>query len=126
MKTETAYCSGCARKVRLVFTDPPPHDGQANLPEGEGIVCLDYRESCSGERCPNTGKPGIVMGVRLAKSHLNDEAFKTIHGRCEACGEISDLEVLDEHFALCPLCNTTNRWVVLKRADGSEVAVVGG
>jgi len=31
MKSELVFCSGCGHQVRLVFTDPPPHDGQANL-----------------------------------------------------------------------------------------------
>jgi len=65
------------------------------------------------------------MGVRLAKSHLNDETFKTIHARCEGCGQVSDLEVLDETFALCTMCNTTNKWVTLSLPDGSRVALTG-
>jgi hypothetical protein len=125
MKSEIAYCSGCGHQVRLVFTDPPPHDGQANLREDAEIVCLDYHEGCSGGKCATTGSPGIVMGVRLAKSHLNDASFKTIHARCDGCGQVSDLEVLDDTFALCTLCNTTNRWVVLKLADDSEIALTG-
>jgi hypothetical protein len=125
MKTELAYCSGCGHKVRLVFTDPPPHDGQANLKDGAEIVCLDYQESCSGGKCPTTGSPGIVMGVRLAKSHMSDESFKTIHARCEACGQVSDLEVIDDNYALCTLCNTTTRWVVLKLSDDSEITLTG-
>lgn len=123
MKTETAHCSGCGHKIRLVFTDPPPHSGQAPLRDGAEIVCLDYREECSGGSCPATGKPGIVMGVRLAKSHLNDEAFETIHARCEGCGEVADLEVLDGTFALCPLCETTSRWVKLTLGDDSEISL---
>jgi len=124
MKSTTAFCSGCGQQVRLVFTDAPPHDGQANLREDAEIVCLDYHEGCTAGKCPTTGKAGIVMGVRLAKSHMNDDAFKTIHARCEACGEISDLEVLDESFALCPLCNSTSRWVQLDLGD-STITVTG-
>ena len=124
MKSETAYCSGCGHQVRLVFTDAPPHDGHANLREDAEIVCLDYKEGCTAGKCPNTGKPGIVMGVRLAKSHLNDDAFDTIHARCDGCGQIVDLEVLDETFALCPLCNTTNRWVMLDVGD-SKIHLTG-
>lgn len=125
MKQETAFCSGCGHQVRLVFTDPPPHSGQAPLRDGAEIVCLDYKEGCSAGKCPATGKPGIVMGVRLAKSHMNDDAFNTIHARCEGCGEVSDLEVLDDTFALCTLCNTTNRWVMLKMGDDSDIALTG-
>ena len=125
MKTEIAYCSGCGHQVRLVFTDPPPHDGQANLPDGAEIVCLDYQEECSGGKCPMTGKPGIVMGVRLAKSEQSGESFATIHARCEACGEVSQLKVLDENFALCTKCNTTNRWVMMRLPDETEIALTG-
>ena len=124
MRDELAYCSGCGHKVRLVFTDPPPHDGQANLREDAEIVCLDYKEGCTAGACPNTGKPGIVMGVRLAKSHMNDGAFNTLHARCEGCGQVTDLEVLDGTFALCPLCNTTNRWVRLD-LDDSTITITG-
>lgn len=124
MKTEIAYCSGCGHKVRLVFTDPPPRDGHANLRDEATIVCLDYEESaCPGGKCPNTGKAGIVMGVRLAKSHLNDEAFRRVHARCEGCGQVSDLEVLDDSFALCTLCETTNRYVTLELGEGEVIAL---
>lgn len=123
MKSEVAYCSGCGHQVRLVFTDPPPHDGHANLRDGAEIVCLDYRETCSAGKCPATGVSGIVMGVRLAKSHLNDASFKVIHARCQGCGQVSDLEVLDDTFALCTLCNSTNRWVMMRLEDGSQVAL---
>lgn len=125
MKTEIAYCSGCGHKVRLAFKDPPPRGGHANLRDDAEIVCLDYKESCPGGKCPATGKPGIVMGVRLAKSHLNDGAFRTVHARCEGCGQVSDLEVLDDTFALCTLCNTTNRYVTLDMGDGDIIALAG-
>lgn len=121
MKTEIAYCSGCGHKVRLVFTDPPPHDGHANLRDGAEIVCLDYEDGCSGGKCPMTGKSGIVMGVRLARSHLADDSFETVHARCSACGQVSDLEVLDEEFAVCTMCEATNSWVRMKLPDESEV-----
>ncbi|MDH5591009.1 MAG: hypothetical protein OEZ65_14010 [Gemmatimonadota bacterium] len=123
MNTDIAYCSGCGHQVRLAFTDPPPHDGQANLKDGAEVVCLDFKEACSGGKCPATGRPGVVMGVRLAKSHLNDEAFKTVHARCEGCAQIQDLEVLTEELAICPGCNTTNRWVTLKLADDTEITL---
>jgi len=125
MKTEIAHCSECGHEVRLAFTDPPPHDGHANLRDGAEIVCLDYQKECAGGRCPTTGKPGIVMGVRLAKSHMNDGTFSTVHACCDACGEVSDLDVLDEKFALCTLCDTTNSWVTLRLQDDTEIILTG-
>lgn len=125
MRTERAYCSGCGHEVRLVFTDPAPHDGQANLRSNAQIVCLDYEEGCSTIRCLVTGKAGIVMGVRLAKSHLNNERFRVTHARCDGCGHVSDLEILDETYAMCTLCDSTNLWATKKLDDGSETTVTG-
>lgn len=125
MMTEVAYCSGCGHKVRLVFTDPPPHDGHANLKDGAEIVCLDYQEDCSGGKCPMTGRAGIVMGVRLAKSHLADDQFRTVHGRCDACGQVSDLEVIDEEYVLCTMCESTITWVRMSLPDETEVVLTG-
>lgn len=125
MRTEVAYCSGCGHKVRLVFTDPPPHDGHANLKDGAEIVCLDYQEECSGGKCPMTGRAGIVMGVRLAKSHLADDQFRTVHGRCDACGQFSDLEVIDQDYVLCTMCESTITWVRLSLPDETEVVLTG-
>lgn len=125
MMTEIAYCSGCGHKVRLVFTDPPPHDGHANLKDGAEIVCLDYEEDCSGGKCPMTGRAGIVMGVRLAKSHLADDRFRTVHARCDACGQVSDLEVIDEEYVLCTMCESTMTWVRMTLSDETEVVLTG-
>lgn len=125
MKTEIAYCSGCGHKVRLAFTDPPPRRGQANLPDGAELVCLDYQEGCSGGMCPMTGRAGVVMGVRLAKSHFADERMATIHAQCDGCQMVSDLTVIDDRYALCGLCNTTNTWVRMKLPDDTEVVLTG-
>lgn len=125
MKIEKAYCSGCGHLVRMGVTDAPPTGGQATLSDGAELVCLDYQEGCAGGRCPNTGRPGIVMGVRLAKSHLNDEAFTSIYARCDACGGVSDLEVLSETYALCTLCDSTVQWVMMKLDDGERIVLTG-
>ena len=125
MKIEKVYCAGCGQTVRMGVTDAPPHSGQAPLPDGADLVCLDYQEGCAGGQCPNSGKSGIVMGVRLAKSHLNDEAFPTVFARCDACGQTSDLEVLSEKYALCTLCNSTVQWVMMKLDDGEKIVLTG-
>ena len=124
MEEQRVYCPGCNHKVKLVITDGHP-EGQANLPEGAQVVCLDFKEGCSEGRCPVTGKPGVVMGVRLAKAHLNDEGFRTVHGECAACGFLAELEVLDEEHAMCPLCNTVVSYVMVALEDGHSVAVTG-
>lgn len=124
LETTTVYCPGCNHKVRLTVTPAHGH-AQANLPDGAQVVCLDFGEGCSEGVCPLTGRPGLVMGVRLARSHLEHD-WKTVHGRCEACGHLAELEVLDDTYAVCPLCDSTNRYVVLRTGDGESLAVTGG
>lgn len=120
MRTEEVYCSGCGHKVRLVFTDPPPHGGHANLTGDPEIVCVDYEEGCAAIKCLVTGKAGIIMGVRLAKSHLNDGRFRVVQALCDCCGQVADQEILDDTYAMCILCEGTNRWANLKSGEGSE------
>ena len=120
--SERAYCPGCNRSIRLVETEEH-RDGHANLPEGAEIVCLDFGSGCTEGRCPVTGALGIVMAVRLARSHLQDDAFDTVRARCDACGNVADLEVLDEDYVFCPICETTNRWALLDLDPDGKIAV---
>lgn len=87
------------------------------------MVCLDFGGACGEGTCPLSGRPGIVMGVRLAKSHLNDAAFQLIHGECASCGSMVALEMLDRTHAICPECEATNAYVFIDLEDGSAVAV---
>lgn len=122
METSNVYCPGCNHKVRLTLTPGHLDGAQANLPEGGQVVCLDFGQGCSEGACPLTGRPGIVMGVRLAKSHLPHEA-RMIHATCTACGSSAPMEVLDAQHAVCSLCESTNRYVTLKLNDESEVTI---
>lgn len=122
MQTSVAYCPGCNHPVRLTLTDEHPRDSQANLPEGGDLVCLDFQSGCSEGTCPLTGKAGIVMGVRLARSHLPHEA-RLVHTTCSACGQLSELEVLDANYAVCTLCESTLRIVTLSLNDETRIIV---
>lgn len=124
METQHVYCPGCNHKVKLVVTDAHLH-GHANLPEGAQMVCLDFGEGCSEGTCPLTGRPGVVMGVRLARSHLNDDAFRVVHGECASCGMLTELEMVDEEHAVCSLCDSTNSYVIVDLEGGYAVAVTG-
>jgi hypothetical protein len=124
MDTRHVYCPGCNHKVRLVMTEGHL-EGHANLPPGAEVVCLDFGEGCSDGVCPLTSRPGVVMGVRLARSHLRDEAFRTIHGECASCGQVAALEMVDDEHAVCPLCNSTNTYLVVDLDGDWAVAVTG-
>lgn len=124
MNERLVYCPGCNHKVRLVITEGHS-GGQATLPEGAQVVCLDFGEGCSEGNCPVTGRPGVVMGVRLAKSHLNDAALRVVHGECASCGALTQLEMVDDEHAVCVLCDSTNSYVIVDLEDGYAVAVTG-
>lgn len=124
MKTETerTFCPTCRHAVRLSVTEAHGH-AHANLPDGGQLVCLDFSGACGEGTCPLTGRPGIVMGVRLARSHMNDAAFQKIHGPCGSCGQTVALEMLDASHAICPECEATNSYVFIDLEDGSAVAL---
>lgn len=124
MKVERVFCPSCRHAVRMGVTDDHGH-AHANLPDGGQLVCLDFSGACGEGTCPLSGRPGIVMGVRLARSHLNDDAFQKVHGPCASCGSLVALEMLDANHAICPECEATNRYVFVDLEDGSAVAVTG-
>jgi hypothetical protein len=122
MFTQNAYCSACDQDVRVVITDAPVHSDQAPL-AGAELVCLDFGERCTGSMCPMFGLPRIMMGVRLARSGLRPEAFRTIATTCQDCGEKVDLQVIDHEYLYCPACSARSRWVRLSVGDEDYVAL---
>lgn len=125
METKLAYCSARDQMVRVAWTEAPTHLGHANLPDGPMLVCLDYGERCTGELCPMLGQKKILMAVRLARSGLKEEAWDRFRGVCEACGDLTDLQVLDSSYVYCPECGSTSRWVHLQLEDGDYAALAG-
>lgn len=125
MRTKLAYCSARDQDVRIAWTNIPTQSGHANIPDSPEVVCLDYGEYCTGELCPMFGRLRILMAVRLARSGLRED-WETIEAPCEGCREIRELQVLDDSHAYCPVCGTTNTWVLLEPEDEDEryVAVV--
>ena len=123
MDIKTTSCPRCEGPIRVTVT-PGPSDGQANSPDSH-VVCLDFHDKCLEGSCPLYGLPGIVMGVRLARSGLRPaEEWETVHGVCDGCGNAVEMEVFDETFASCPVCGTTNKWQVLDVEDEGPIAVM--
>lgn len=108
MRTRQSFCAKCNARVRLAVERTPNLHGQATLRDGGELVCLDYQERCSGDECALTGRPGIVMAYRLARSHLNDGRWVKFEGQCPACDMSSVLEVLDSRHVFCTICETTS------------------
>lgn len=108
METRQSFCPKCKARVRLAVDRAPTLHGQATLNDGGALVCLDYQGRCSGGDCALTGRPGIVMAYRLAKSHLNDGRWVKYKAQCPACDTESVLEVLDNRHVFCTVCETTS------------------
>ena len=111
-------------RSRSTISPGTPRSGHANLQESDEVVCLDFGDKCDGDVCPLSRYRPVVMGVRLARSGL-EEDWKTVRAQCEGCGQITDLKVLDREHAFCDLCGTTNTWMVLEFDDQGKVVVTG-
>ena len=120
----TTYCSHCQKEVQVTVTPAAPRGGQANLPDHDEVVCLDFGGECDGEVCPLSRFRPVVMGVRLARSGLREE-WSTVEAQCEGCSQISELKVLDRDHAFCELCGTTNTWMILDVDEEGRVVVTG-
>ncbi|MBT8396356.1 MAG: hypothetical protein HKO65_13800 [Gemmatimonadetes bacterium] len=124
LEIRTTYCTHCTKDVQVAVSPGTPRNGQANLQESDEVICLDFGDACDGAICPLSQIRPIVMGVRLARSGLREE-WTTVRAQCEGCGQINELKILDREHAFCPLCGTTNTWMVLKFDDDGKVAVTG-
>jgi hypothetical protein len=110
MDARTVYCAACEKEVHLASTPAPLHTGEANLGD-EQLICLTYGPRCPPEKCPLANLPSVVMGVRLARSGIPPEqAWRTMSLLCEGCGTVSEVEIVDDSYAFCPVCGTTSRW----------------
>lgn len=119
------FCSECKHDVKVTVTPQPLHNGHASLPDGGGMVCLNFGPQCRDERCAVSSLPRVVMGVRLAKSGLKPANLEHVQALCEGCEQVARLAVVNETHAVCPHCETVNRWAMV-RLDGEEwVAVTG-
>ena len=123
-ETRKTYCTHCQKEVEVAVTRAAPRGGQANLPDHDEVVCLDFGDKCDGDICPLSRFRPVVMGVRLAKSGLREE-WSTVEAQCEGCGQVSELKVLDREHAFCELCGTTNSWMILDLDGEGRVVVTG-
>jgi hypothetical protein len=111
MNTTRHYCPVRAGDVRVAWTPAPLHEGEPSLPDAQ-LVCLSFGRHCAGQRCPITGFQSAVMGVLLARSGYEpEETWRLIQNSCDGCGRTTDMAMLDNVYAYCNECGTTNRWL---------------
>lgn len=121
-KIRRTFCSHCDKEVDVTETVASPRSGHAMLQESDELVCLDFGDRCDGDVCPLSKLRPVVMGVRLARSGKKED-WATVRAQCEGCGQVSDLNVVDQEHAFCTLCGTTNTWMVLEFDDEGKVMV---
>ena len=107
MRMQTAYCSACDKDVRIVVTDEPSEDGQANLHEAE-IVCLEIGEACTGSMCPIGATSPAVMAARLVRNGLQTLVQPIVDARCAGCDRVTRHIVIEPTRARCTECGTVS------------------
>jgi len=105
MIAQTAYCSACDKDVRIIVTDEPSHDGQANLHDSE-IVCLEIGDGCTGSLCPIGAAPPTVMAARLVRNGLQTVVQPVLQASCAECGRTTTHVIVERSHAICENCGT--------------------
>ena len=109
MREMSVYCSARDQDVRIVLTDAPMQDAQANIFDGE-VVCLEIGQKCSGGMCPICAVSLEAMDVRLAKSGLRQEVHRKFQAHCDDCGHETVHLLSSGGYVTCTECNATSRW----------------
>jgi uncharacterized paraquat-inducible protein A len=124
METQTAYCPECDKTVHVARTPVAPHTTHANVVDGGKLVCLEVGEECEDRTCPLSGRPTLVMGVRLARSGVvPDDEWPHAVLECDGCDRTVGMEVLDTGHLFCPICRTTHTVALRRKADGDYEVV---
>lgn len=123
MSASTAYCPACRHDVAVTLTDAPLHPGHANVPDAGELVCLDFGAGCSGERCPLSNMPRVVMALRLARSGMAGERMEHVRALCDACQRPSLMSMIDDGHGVCDACGQVNRVLVLEVDRKGPVAI---
>lgn len=106
MKTQLAYCSACDQDVRIVVTDEPSADGQANIVDAE-VVCLEIGAHCTGALCPVGATSPTVMAARLVRNGLYTAMHPIVKAQCARCEGKTEFVVIDTRLATCTVCGLT-------------------
>jgi hypothetical protein len=125
MEKQSAFCPICQRDVALSFTAAPVHQGQACLPDGPEVVCLDVQPGCAADVCPLSNQARLVMIVRLARSGYQPERWEIARAQCHECGQWSELQVIDEGHLRCTACGSIMTGTVLDFFEGASSSVPG-
>lgn len=108
MREMSVYCSARDQDVRIVLTDAPTQEPQANIFDGE-VVCLEIGEKCTGGLCPICAVSMDAMDARLARSGLR-EVHRKFKAHCDDCGRETEHLLSSGGYVTCKGCRSTARW----------------
>jgi hypothetical protein len=106
MESRTAYCSACDKDVRVVITDEPSQDGQANVHDSE-VVCLEIGDACTGSLCPIGATSPTVMAARLVRNGLQTIVQPVFQAMCPGCDRVTSHVIVERSHAICEDCGKT-------------------
>jgi hypothetical protein len=110
VKDQQLFCSACDRQVRVLLTDTPSDDGQAEVHDEE-LVCIEIGSHCTGSLCPLGASEPSAMVNRIVRNGIPLGTLETVVAHCPACDITAEMILYGEGKAACSVCGNISRWV---------------
>jgi hypothetical protein len=111
MKSQNLFCSACDRPVRVLITDEPTSEGQAEVTDAE-MICLEIGAQCTGHLCPlGAAEPGAMVR-RIVRNGIPLDTLQTVKADCPFCFSQTEMILYGDGKAGCSACGADGRWVV--------------
>jgi hypothetical protein len=111
MKSHQLFCGACDRPVRVLITEAPSAEGQAELEDAE-VVCLEIGAQCTGNLCPLGAAEPSAMVRRIVRNGIPLDTLEKVTARCPTCENDAEMILYGGGKAGCSVCGTIGRWVV--------------
>ncbi len=111
MKSHQLYCGACDRPVRVLITDSPTGEGQAEVTDSE-LVCLEIGANCTGNMCPLGAAEPSAMVHRIIRNGIPLNTLETAKAHCPECDNDAEMILYGGGKAACSVCGTIGRWVI--------------
>ena len=111
MKSQNLFCSACDRPVRVLITEEPTSEGQAEVTDAE-VICLEIGSQCTGHLCPlGAAEPGAMVR-RIVRNGVPLDTLQTVQADCPFCFSQTEMILYGDGKAGCSACGADGRWVV--------------
>jgi len=111
MKSQQLFCSACDRPVRVLITEEPTSEGQAEVTDAE-VICLEIGSQCTGHLCPlGAAEPGAMVR-RIVRNGVPLDTLQTVQADCPSCFSRTEMILYGDGKAGCSACGADGRWVV--------------